>query len=87
MSAVENGYELIQNKNNKIVARKYSSSLRSMTANVCWPPFAQLYPPLVSNLGMERGTLGLAKYGWSFGQASVREGPEVKEIKDICELL
>lgn len=61
MSAVENEYELIQNKNNKIVARKHSSCLRSMTANVCWPPFAQLYPPLVSNLGMERGTLRLVQ--------------------------
>lgn len=87
MSAVENGYELIQNKNNKIVARKYSSCLRSMTANVCWPPFAQLYPPLVSNLGVERGTLGLVHIWMEFWSGSVREGPEVKEIKDICELL
>ena len=60
MSAVEYGHELIQNKN-KIVGRKYSSCLRSMIANVYWPPFAQLYPPLVSILGMERGALGLVQ--------------------------
>lgn len=65
MNAVEYGHELIWNKN-KIVGRKYSSCLRSMIANVYRPPFAQLYPPLVSNLGMERGTLGLVQIWMEF---------------------